>query len=188
MNKDNLIDKISKIKPRQKTTLIAIDGRGGSGKTTLALLIKRTFPNVRIITMDDFYDKEIEKIDEKLLEKQVLKPLSKNLPATYMEFDGKETKPRTIEPGDILVIEGVYSTHSSLENYYDLKIWVEASIQDANRRVLARDDYFSPDWGKFHRPKEDEYIKEDKPRERADFVIEVPLLVTWEQIKKKLKR
>ncbi len=167
-----LLDAISAIKPKYKTTLIAIDGRGGSGKTTLALLIKKHFLSVKIITTDDFYNKEIEKIDEKQLEEQILLPLSKNRAVTYMEFNGKETRSRTIEPGGILIIEGVYSIHNSIEKYYDLKIWVETSLEDVNKRVLTRDGHFSSDWDKFHRPKENKYIQEDKPQERADFVID----------------
>lgn len=172
MDIEKLVGNIPKIKPKHKTTLIGIDGRGGSGKTTLALLIKKHFPETRIVTTDDFYNKEIEKIDERLLEDKILKPISQDLPATYVEFNGIERKLRTIEPGGILIIEGVYSIHGSISHYYDYKIWIEASVEDINKRVLKRDSYFDQDWDKFHRSNEDKYIKENNPKKRADLVIE----------------
>lgn len=166
-----LIDIIKKLPHKHKTLLIAIDGRGGSGKTTLALIIKKSFPEARIITTDDFYNKIIEKIDERLLRKQILEPLSKDLPTKYMEYNGKIRKPRIIEPGGIVIIEGVYAFHSSVSNYYDFKVWINIPLELVNKRVKKRDGYFDKDWNKFHRPKEDKYLKKDSPKSRADLII-----------------
>lgn len=113
-NLENLIVRIRQLKIKRKTLLIGIDGRGGVGKTTLALKIKEHFPEARIVTTDDFYNQDIEKIDENWLYEQVLKPLSEDRAITYQQFLGKENKivTRTIEPGGIVIIEGVYATHS----------------------------------------------------------------------------
>lgn len=165
MNKlSELIDIIKKIPHKNKTFLIAIDGRGGSGKTILALIIKNNSPEARIITTDDFYNKTIEKIDERILKEKILEPLSKDLPAKYLEFDGKIRKQRIIQPGGIVIIEGVYALHSLISNYYDFRVWIDVSLEQVNKRVEKRDGYFDENWNKFHRPKEDKYLEEDNPK------------------------
>lgn len=178
------MDKLNEISNKIKTllksktlVLVGIDGRGGAGKTTLALLIKEQFPGTKIITTDDFYNEEINKIDENIIKEKLLDPFSKGLPATYIEFDGKARKPRTVEPKGIIIIEGVYSTHSLIENYYDLAIWIESSVENVNNRVKKRDGYYDKGWEKFHRPNEDKYIADDKPQQRANIVIDNNLLV-----------
>lgn len=165
----DVIDKVRILKQEKPLILVAIDGRGGSGKTTHALLIKHALPEAEIITTDDFLNTEIHKIDETEVERQILKPLSEGKSATYMEYDGKNRQKRTVLPEGIVIIEGIYSNHSSLQDYYDVTVWVEA--EDIKDRVEMRDGHYDPDWEKYHRPNEDTYISEDKPQERADFVI-----------------
>lgn len=41
--------------PRQQTLLIAVDGGGGSGKSTFARVLQKQLPDLSIVHMDDFY-------------------------------------------------------------------------------------------------------------------------------------
>lgn len=174
---DEIINRIRKLVETKSLVLIGIDGRGGSGKTTLALLIKDQFPNTKIITTDDFYNEKINKIDETLLKEKLLIPLSKKLPTTYLEFDGKVKKPRTVTPLGLIIIEGVYSIHSLIDNFYNLTIWIESDIEKVNQRVQKRDGFFDRNWDKLHRPNEDKYIIKDEPQKRADIVVDNNLLI-----------
>jgi uridine kinase len=164
-----IIHHIQSLRELKDFVLIAVDGRGGSGKTTTALQIKHEIPDAEVITTDDFLNDEVHKIDINQLELQVLIPFSKGKSASYQEYDGKETKERVVQPKGVVIIEGIYSSHSSLRKYYDLTIWVNAP--DVDDRVTKRDGLYDNDWHKYHRPNEDAYIEQDKPEERADYII-----------------
>ncbi|OGK15045.1 hypothetical protein A2690_02955 [Candidatus Roizmanbacteria bacterium RIFCSPHIGHO2_01_FULL_39_12b] len=164
-----IIHQIQSINELKDFVLVAIDGRGGSGKTTCALLIKHKIPDADIITTDDFLNDELHKIDINQLELRVLIPFSKGKSAKYLEFDGQKREERIVKPKGVVIIEGIYSSHSSLKNYYDMTIWVKA--EDVDKKVEKRDGFYDEDWEKYHRPNENEYITEDRPQDRANYII-----------------
>ena len=166
----SIISKIAVLQKQKQLVFVAIDGRGGSGKTTCALLIKHIFRDAEIITTDDFLNRNIHRIDIRQLEKVILKPLSKGISTKYLEFDGKNRNERFIKPIGIIIVEGVYSNHSSLRKYFDLTIWIETG--EIKKRVIIRDGFYDAEWDKYYRPAENKYIKEDSPKERADFIIQ----------------
>jgi len=174
-NKVEEIVKVIKSLPKKRETLlIGIDGRGGAGKTTLALLVKQQIPEVIIITTDDFFSEEKKIIEWKELYNQVLEPLSNNKQAKYSEYLGGENgrRIRVVDPGGIVLIEGSNALRKDIADVYDYKIWIEVSLEDVNKRVTKRDGYFDEDWEKYHRPNENNYIQEDNPEKRADFIID----------------
>ena len=114
-----------------KPIIIAIDGRCASGKTTLAKAISEQI-DCNVIHMDDFFLRPEqrtanrlatpgENIDHERFLEEVLIPLSKGLPVTYHPFDchkmgfGEEI---LLTPKKINIVEGSYSCHPSLRDYY----------------------------------------------------------------------
>lgn len=148
---------------------VAIDGRGGSGKTTTSLLIKQEIPDAIVITTDDFLDEDTHKIDIQELQRQILEPLSIGKDAMYLEFNGSTRTQRIVKPEGVIIIEGVFSSHSSIQRYYDLTVWVQAP--DVDERVRNRDGKIHENWEKYHRPDENTYIRDDNPKDRATYVI-----------------
>jgi len=128
----SLIEKITNLPRKQSTLLIGIDGLGGSGKSTVTKLIKEGMPNTAIIEMDDFYVPELQIADWDRVFEQVIKPLKNNAAVSYQRFDWDSNKLaewHAVEPGGIVVIEGVYSLHEKLRANYDYKIWVECPYE-----------------------------------------------------------
>jgi uridine kinase len=160
--------------PRKcETLLIGIDGYGGAGKSTLAKQLRENFPDAKIVRTDDFYFKD--RFDLQRLKAQVLEPLSRNLAAVYQHFDWQTQmlgEWKKIKIGGIVIVEGVCSIHSELNEFYDFKIWIDCPREIRIERGIKRDgEAMRETWENIWMPAEDFYIENDLPRERADLVI-----------------
>lgn len=176
---DDLVQKIKKLKQPNKTLLVAIDGRGGSGKSTLAENLKQKLENVSIVQLDDLAY-PMGGADRQRLLDQVIIPLKENKVAKYQKRDFGTKKLTTwheIQPSGIVVIEGVITLHDLLEKYYDFKIWIECSAETGFQRGLKRDrDVYgvdtAKDWKEKWMPEEEKAIAEQKPQEKADYILD----------------
>jgi uridine kinase len=70
--------KVTELLTLKQPLLLAIDGYGGSGKTTLARAIQRKFPGSSIIALDDFATDTESGADRKRFLSRVLLPLSES--------------------------------------------------------------------------------------------------------------
>ena len=128
-------------------SLIAIDGRAGAGKTTLAA---RFFDElsvdkrVEVIHMDDLYDGWENALDEgltKTLESIVNAHQKKEgfeidiFNWQSMSFDSK----RQINPVDILILEGVGAGQKVVRDAGATLYWLDIDADDGIARVLKRD-------------------------------------------------
>ena len=128
-------------------SLIAIDGRAGAGKTTLAA---RFFDElsvdkrVEVIHMDDLYDGWENALDEgltKTLESIVNAHQKKEgfeidiFNWQSMSFDSK----RQIDPVDILILEGVGAGQKVVRDAGATLYWLDIDADDGIARVLKRD-------------------------------------------------
>lgn len=180
---DKLFQKIKNLQQKEKTLLIAIDGRGGSGKSTLAEKLKQNLPNASIVHLDDF---AYPKTDRERLLNQVISPLKENRPAKYQRFDWgtkQLAEWHEIEPGGIVIIEGVSTLHDILYKHYDFRIWIECPAEIGFRRGVERDKKVyqvdtTKEWLEEWMPEEKKYIEEQKPQKRADFIINGEDIIT----------
>ena len=176
---------------RQKICLlVAIDGLGGAGKSTLAQLLEQQLKtlgwSVAVVKHDDFYlpsnqrENQTKKtigsdFDWKRLRDQVLIPIREGWSAHYQRYDWETdflAEWHTISASDVVLVEGVYTMRCELTDLYDLKIWVECPRAIRLARGIARDgekarSIWEQDW----MPKEDYYVKTHLPRERADLSV-----------------
>lgn len=194
MNYQELITKVQNIIPPRKTKLIAIDGRGGSGKTTLSCELAQQLKDVTIIAMDDFYVQSNLRENSnpiyfnfniKRLLREVILPLSKDETAIYQRYDWASdmlAEKHEVKPGGSVIIEGCYSMHTLLRDYYDFKIWIECDKELALLRGVSRDimhekgaDHKTKmkQWKEDFQPKEDTYIDTMIPQTYADYVLEI---------------
>ena len=146
------------------SVLLAIDGRCGSGKTTLAKILAEKAV-VQVVHMDDFYLRPEQRTPERYAEpggnvdrervlEEVLRPLHIQYPAVYRPYDAHRQvmlEPVGLEKAPLTVIEGSYSCHPELRNYYDLRIFLDVSPEEQLRRIRARNgpeglDMFRNKW------------------------------------------
>jgi uridine kinase len=167
--------------------LIALDGPGGSGKTTLAAAVAGRLDGAVVVHGDDFYrpmpvpDREqldAEQgyhcyFDWQRLRDEVLTPLRAGRPARYRSFDwatGELGDSHEIGPGPTVIVEGVYAARPELAPYYDLTAFVDTPREICLRRVRARGQD-SAEWIARWRAAEDFYLRTTNPPSRLQVVV-----------------
>ncbi|MCA9347942.1 hypothetical protein KC867_00870 [Candidatus Saccharibacteria bacterium] len=182
--KIDINEKILSQPPRNgKFYLIAIDGRGGAGKTTLTEYIAKLLPEFTILNGDEYFEPAKNTIafgafNEERFEREVLEKLRNNEATfTYHPYDWHK-KPH-LQDKELNITRGIIIERSSSFAFkldYDLKIWVETPAKLALQRGQERDEmpleqgYRS--WKEVWQPQEDAHFEKYRPLETADIVID----------------
>jgi uridine kinase len=158
-----------------RTRLVCVDGRAGSGKTTLAESIASEYAgSVAVVHLDDLYEgwSGLPTIGARIRD-EILPPLAAGRPARIRRWDwgadrlGSEL---AIPVTDALVIEGVGSYARSFDAYVSLLVWVDAPDDVRRKRALDRDgDVFAPYWDQWAAHEVAVHARE-RTRHRADVV------------------
>ncbi len=165
---------------------IGIDGPGASGKSTLAAGLVEALPEAVFVEGDDFYRLESDPnrseieiaglFDLARLASQVLIPHSEGRDLHYRRYNWEAGSLGGWATGDSaapLIVEGVYSTHQTLRDYYDLRIWVTAPREVRLIRGMERDgEEARSKWVEVWMPAEDRYIAEQSPQDHAHLVLD----------------
>lgn len=120
---------------QQPTVLVALDGRCGSGKTTLAAQLAERFPQSITLHTDDFYLPPPQRVTgwERIpcanmhlerLRAEAVAPARAGRAVCYKAYscrEGAYLPPRVLGPAPLVIVEGSYSHHPSLAPYYDIK-------------------------------------------------------------------
>ena len=126
--------------------VLAIDGRCGAGKTTLAEKLKETC-GCEVIHLDDFFlPKGREKSGHGNLEKErilteVLFPLSQNQAFSYRKFSCSQqdyTETVRIEKGRSVIIEGSYALLPEFCFAYTHKLFLDIDPNLQQQRIRCR--------------------------------------------------
>ncbi|MBQ8236226.1 MAG: hypothetical protein IJZ37_06060 [Clostridia bacterium] len=141
---------IEKLKQEERFVL-AIDGRCGAGKSTLAKeLAKQTC--AALICADDFFIPIKERsapgfspsinLDEERFAKEVLIPLSRAQDLCYGIFDCQTQTIReyaSVPAGSSVIIEGSYTLYPPFRFAYTHTLFLEISQKEQRRRLLLRE-------------------------------------------------
>ena len=155
------------------TRLIGIDGHGGSGKSTLAARLQSDL-DLQVVHTDDFASWDNPLDWWPLLLEQVLVPLAAGNDAAFQPTQWGDIKPDpvVVQPGGLVVLEGVSATRLAFSPYLALKIWVETPRELCFQRGLARDgEGAREDWEQWLAA-EDEYIAREQRKHHADIVFD----------------
>ena len=146
-----LLEAINQIYKQKGHVTIAIDGRCGSGKTTLANKLK-TYLDCHIFHMDDFYLQDYQRtkerfnepggnVDRERFKKEVLEPLKNQQDVLYRPLDCATL---TISEGTVYpykpinIIEGSYSCHPDLRDDYDITLFLDIDESLRLQRIEER--------------------------------------------------
>lgn len=130
--------------------LIAVDGFGGAGKSTLACDLCTALGSAYVIGIDDFIvkDKVLDTswdsgvFDYVRLENQVLRPVFNRESVQYQALIWETNSLsdfKKVPAVEYFIIEGISCTHPSIAKYYTYKIWVDTPIEVAKSRGQLRD-------------------------------------------------
>lgn len=169
-----------------RPVVVAIDGRSGTGKSTLAGSLATSL-DAAMIKGDDFYAGGIglhDLSDEALAalcidwrrQRGVLSALKSGRQACYHPFDWQafdgSLKPQAliIEPRSILLLEGVYSARPELRDLIDVAILLTLPETVRVERVLRREGSVTA-WEKQWWRAEGWYFEHQAPPETFDMVL-----------------
>lgn len=184
---EGLLQSLSmKTSKSKKPFIIAIDGCSGSGKSTLASALAKSL-DAAIISGDDFYSGGIDLRDDdpetlaaicinwKKLQKVLTEIRSKNQvtyhPFDWGAFDGSlSSKLTTIEPSNIIILEGVYSNRRELRDLVDYSTLIQIDDEERFQRLMLREGQISEWERQWHRG-EDWYFEHDALAEKFDILL-----------------
>lgn len=184
MNKQEMILDLINKKDIKAPCIIAIDGRCGSGKTTLASSIAER-EGFNLVHIDDFYlpfEKRTPEImnepggniDFNRIQQEILIPLTSQKEAIYRPYvihQASFLPDIYLDPSKITIVEGSYSSHPKLRKYYELCIFMDISKELQLKRLEKRNpmklDAFITTWI----PREEYYFKICNTKENSDLVL-----------------
>jgi uridine kinase len=131
--------------------VLAIDGHGGSGKTTIANQVAG-LTGAALVHTDDFFAESaptpgIQRpmasyYDWRRLREQALLPLRALRRASFRRVNwdtgGGSSGPVTVDPADLIVVEGVFSAAPELADQVDRAVFVDTPEPERLRRVRGR--------------------------------------------------
>ena len=170
---NNIIYVINHILDTKDTAIVAIDGPCASGKTTLAHTLSSHF-DTTVIHMDDFFLQPHQRTAERLnlpggnsdrerLIKEVIEPLFKGKDFCYRPFVCKNMslgeEIRVTNNSKLTIIEGSYSCHPDLYDFYDLHIFCDIDKDNQYERLKERNPHNINDFMQKWIPMEEKYFE-----------------------------
>lgn len=161
--------------------LVAIDGRCGSGKTTLGAYLYQVF-DCNLFHMDDFFLRQEQRTPERMNEiggnvdyerfsQTVLQAIQKKEEIVYQPFSCREWKLMEayhIPYKKLNMIEGSYSMHPYFKNPYDLRIFMNISSEAQMKNIIKRNGMEkAKDFEEKWIPKEEAYFEKFHIQEGA---------------------
>jgi para-aminobenzoate synthetase len=155
--------------------IIAIDGRSGAGKTTLAIELAAQLRNhhkVALFHLEDIYPgwNGLTAGIERYVS-TVLTPLSRAEPATWTSWDWDrhyDGDTRVTLPAEIVIIEGVGAAAAEARPLLSAVIWADSPDDIRRKRALDRDGgTYEPFWDQWAE-QEDAWLAADDVPRKAD--------------------
>lgn len=169
--------------PAGRPRVVAIDGRGGSGKSTLVARLARRAPSSAVVHTDDVAWHHSFFGWSDLLIEGVLRPAGEGRAVRYRPpaWDRRERAGAIEVPAGTrwLFVEGTGAARRELDALLDAAVWVQSDAEEAERACIARDVEEGVNGGLeeatafWHRWQAEElpFVDDHRPWERADTVV-----------------
>ncbi len=188
-----MVYEIHQLLKHKNPVLVALDGRSGTGKSTIAQAIASRVEG-GIVLGDDFYSggnddawqelsaaEKVEKvIDWQRMRTQALEPLLAKRQASWHPLDflpeigwvGWKNEIVTLQPTPVILVDGVYSARPELADLVDLAVLVEANEEERRKRLVMREGQgFMQRWHALWDSAEDYYFTDVCPRSSFDIIV-----------------
>ena len=166
--------------------VLAIDGHGAAGKSTIAGAVARA-TGAALVHTDDFFRCPAARprpaasgaramacyYDWRRLRAQALEPLRARRAAAFRRFDWERGRGLdgtvAVEPGDLILVEGVFSAAPQLSDLVDRSVFVHTPEAERLRRLrrLVTPEEWDEDW----LAAEQAYFGLARPRSSFDLVV-----------------
>jgi uridine kinase len=171
---------------RNESSIIAIDGPCGSGKSSLAKMLGEKY-EANIFHLDDYFLTPELRSEERLKEpggnvdyerfyREIIVGVKSNNSFSYSKYKCKSNVMESWEVNELkplTLIEGSYSLHPYLRDAYDLKVFLTLEPEVQMKRIFLRNGEdialrFLDEWI----PLENFYFRELSIKEVADIVMD----------------
>ncbi|MGI9603387.1 MAG: uridine kinase family protein [Acidimicrobiales bacterium] len=179
---------------RDDPVLVAIDGRGGIGKSTIAAAVAaRLAADTTLIDGDDFCvgpppggwttvepSRRADRCVDWRRQRPVLEALATSTATRWQPYDWDrddgtlraDWEQRSATP--VVILEGTFSARPELADLFSLRILLEAEAEEQQRRFIAREGRREWDvWSELWVAAEDHYFHQVMPPDRFDLVVAV---------------
>ena len=195
---DTVVAAIRACSVNAQRLVVAIDGRSGSGKSTVAEAVAQAIGAV-IVPCDDFFAASVsnaewdrrapeqraaDAVDWRRLKREAIEPLRTGRAARWFAFDflagprGDGTYPLQRTPTErapkpVVLLDGAYSARPELADVLDLSVLVEAAPITREARLAAREaPDFLRQWHARWDPAEEHYFGHVRPPSAFDVVLQ----------------
>lgn len=181
----------------QVPLVVAIDGRSGTGKSTLASLVAKEI-RAAVVLLDDFFAASIPDadwdrmtVDERRakvfdwarIRSEAIMPLLAGRVARWHPFDfesgqrvdgtyGMKTKAKEVEPASVILLDGAYSAGPQLADLVGSTVLVELPEEERWARLARREEAeFLAQWHARWTAVEDFYFSDIRPGSSFDLIV-----------------
>lgn len=175
------------IKKSNDNITVGIDGKCGSGKSTLGKMLKKVF-ECNLFHADDFFlppekrtpqrlSQAGENFDYERFNNEIIKGIKSLKPFKYSPFSCSRMslkEPIYVTPTKVTVVEGSYCMHPYLDDIYDIKVFLDIDNESQIKRIFQRDgkeklNDFVEKWI----PMENNYFSSFSIKDKCDYCFNV---------------
>jgi uridine kinase len=146
----DVVDAIEQRRTELGRVAVGVSGFAGAGKSVLARRVVDSVHGAVRVRGDDFLDparvhrrsRDWDGVDRERLRSEVLEPFRAGRDVEVRRLDwstGRLGDPTPLPRASVLVIDAIGIFHPDLLPRFDLTVWVDADLQVAQQRGMARD-------------------------------------------------